>query len=78
MSEIYEGYDIDMGVVTLAETNQECYNYFYRKCKTAMECFIISERAKALERNLISAILAGWGELLEALERDSRYNLDDR
>lgn len=76
MNEIYEFYDIGMGGVTFEDVNRECYNHFYRKCKMAMEHFLISDRAKNLERNLIPVILAGWGELLEALERDPRYQSD--
>ncbi|NXZ88000.1 hypothetical protein HZI30_13770 [Serratia fonticola] len=73
LREIYEGYDVGMGGVTLEELEESCYNYFYQKCKAAMNSFPDSEHAGGMAPNLIAGIMAKWVELLEILRKDPRY-----
>lgn len=76
LDDIYEGYDIGMGVVTFAEVDKECYNYFYRKYKAAMHTFPESSHASGMSDHLIEGIMERWTALLKSLKQDPRYQSD--
>ncbi|WP_414910851.1 hypothetical protein [Pseudomonas sp. IT-P44] len=74
MRAIYEALDEQaQSFIILDKVSDECFNLFYRHCKTAMDGFPESERGKLVPESHIPGVLWNWSEVLRLMREDSRY-----